>query len=197
MEFKPLNLVVDESWFTDEALNSERAFSEENIKGVFKEKILRPEACENLIQVAECLTPEWKPEDGDSYGAPEVRIHQLSTKLCITLGSAITDLLLPKFQKYYNGNYNPLYPSINDMFIIKYTKGEQEKIGNHYDERSRYSISIELSREEASMGFPMFEKEINTTQGEGLIFPGGCPLYQHEPKALVSKNRYALVLWIN
>lgn len=213
MILTPLDLNPNISWLSEDfknmhSLNIEslersnqelKIFNETKTDtiGIHKVPLLTQESAQNIVNILKALPIDWVPERNDLYGAPEVRILKVSEIFGVKLCHLILESVKPIIAMLSGGRNDISLESIRDVFFINYVAGLQEDIAAHYDEQARFSISLELTNTTTEMIFPVLDTEVEFSQGEALVFPGGSPVYLHKPTKTTIGERIVLVLWLN
>lgn len=174
------------------------AFISESVREVgsdiFTFPFLNREFCDFLALISKA-NGRWKPEAGDHYSAPEMRLKAISPCLEDTMNRIILKHARPVIRKLFGGVYDIGW--IGAPFLIRYDLETQIDMGLHFDGMSDVTISIPILNDFKGDGlcFPRQNYKSNgLIEGSAIVFPGG-PSHIHEAKKLTCGERITLTIW--
>lgn len=154
--------------------------------------LLEPVDCQQIIRQAEYFK-SWKSMPGDKFPGQEVRVRDFSQTIFNLFRKHLKERVYTPLEQYWK----PLLMyGIRDMFVIKYSEGEQTSLPLHHD-ASLVSFSIKLNDdyEGGELVFPrqnFSNKDINV--GDAIIWPGQVT-HGHQCNTLTKGTKYSLTIW--
>jgi GR25 family glycosyltransferase involved in LPS biosynthesis len=153
---------------------------------------LSKDDCNQIIRQANYFD-NWKSMPGDKFPGQEVRIRDFSH----VIFNIIKDYLKSRIYSAIEEYWKPLLMyGIRDMFVIKYSEGEQTSLPLHHD-ASLVSFSIKLN-EDYEGGELIFPRQnfsnINVNVGDAIIWPGQVT-HGHRCNTLTKGTKYSLTIW--
>jgi len=151
-----------------------------------------PQFCTALIRAAEAAGG-FSAQPGDPVPGYEISLALISPRLFEAVQDDMGMRIWPQLQQHW-----PLidYHGINDVFIIKYEKGGQEKLRQHHDV-AQVSASVKLNDtyEGALLDFPRQNfTNAHLPIGSLLAWPS-LVTHPHGSTPITSGVKYSLTIW--
>lgn len=137
----------------------------------------------------------WEPEEGDPYGAPELRLRKISPGLEDVLAEIIKRHVNPLLRRLYLGCYEIGW--IQPPFLIRYDMHRQQDMGLHFDAESELTLSVLLDDGFEGGGVELPRQGFRSTEipvGHALMFPGGIT-HLHRALPITAGERCTLTIW--
>lgn len=173
-------------------------FSEAELKtwapDLYSFPFLSPAFAEFLVGLGDQIG-RWQPEEGDEYGAPELRLRKISPGLEDVFAEIIKRHVNPLLRRLYLGCYEVGW--LQPPFLIRYDMHTQQDMGLHHDAESELTLSVALNAEfeGGSLEFPRQGfSSAAVPVGHALMFPGG-PTHVHRALPITAGERRSLTIW--
>jgi len=137
----------------------------------------------------------WAPEEGDEYGAPELRLRKISPGLEDVFGEIVKRHVNPLVRRLYLGSYEIGW--LQPPFLLRYDMHRQQEMGLHYDGQSELTITVGLNDDFEGGGLEFPRQAFHSCQvpvGHALMFPGNLT-HLHRALPIESGERRSLTLW--
>jgi hypothetical protein len=147
-----------------------------------------------LVEVSDQVG-RWEPEEGDEYGAPELRLRKISPGLEDVFADIIKRHVNPLLRHLYLGCYEIGW--LQPPFLIRYDMHRQQDMGLHHDAESELTICVALNDdfEGGHLDFPrQGVSSCDVPVGHALMFPGGLT-HLHRALPITSGERRTLTIW--
>jgi hypothetical protein len=151
-----------------------------------------PEFCDTIIRAAQAAGG-FAQQSGDPVPGYEISLAAIAPRLFEAVEQDIGMRMWPAIQQWW-----PLvdYHGLRDVFVIRYSMGEQEELRMHHDV-AQVSASIKLNNdyEGAELEFPRQEfTNADVPVGDLLAWPS-MVTHPHASRQLVSGVKYSLTVW--
>ncbi len=156
-------------------------------------KLFTEKWCQDLIEVCE-KENNWHNLPGDVVPGQELRLNTLrDTSFKEQFWAEYENVISHALEKYWP---KLVAPNIRDLFVIKYSAGNQTSLPLHHD-MSLISASIKLN-DDYTGGVLSFPRQGVTNEslevGDGIFWPAQVT-HPHQSLTLESGTKYSLVLW--
>lgn len=176
----------------------EADFLEQHLKtwapDLYSFPLLSEEFVEFLMAVSDQVG-RWEPEEGDEYGAPELRLRRISPGLEDVFSEIVRRHINPILRRLYLGVYEVGW--LNPPFLIRYDMHRQQDMDLHYDGQSELTFTVALNEnfEGGHLEFPRQSFRSDAVPvGHALVFPGGLS-HLHRAMPIRSGERRSLTIW--